>query len=280
MLRITVAWARFLSRLKTDSPQSDMDLVYLVKQNDDNEELRYSLRSIEKNLPHRKVIVAGYKPSWVKGVTYIPTTQVNLQKDATSFKQAAINNRVKHSNASARFTAALNSNKVSDNFVLMNDDFFVMKRTRKVPPTRRLNNIDYYIGLYEARSTFGAKGYYVKTMRQTKKVLQSIGIKDIDSYELHVPMVINKHRYAVMKEYMRKVSGLERVHHGRTLYGNFYNIGGTRMADTKIRNTVDPVDIKYSRSWRFLSTDDDNFRNGKVGEYIRSSFPNKSKYEK
>jgi hypothetical protein len=280
MLKISVIWARLMSRPRDDSFQANMDLVYLVRPGDDNEELRYSLRSVAKNLPHRKIILVGYKPQWVRGVISIPVQQDPLEKNVTSYRNATLNNRVKHSNASAGFAAALVSKKVSDNFVLMNDDFFIMKRVHSIPSMRRLNNIDYYIGLYEARSTFGAKGYYVKTMRQAKKSLRQMGVREIDSYELHVPMIINKHRYIIMRDHIKKMTGAERLHHGRTLYGNFYNIGGIRMRDTKIRNTVDPVDVKYSRNWRFLSTDDDNFSKGEVGEYIRSSFPGKSEYEK
>ncbi len=41
------------------------DVVYVVRPGDKNEELRYSIRSVIANLPHRKVWIAGYKPTWL-----------------------------------------------------------------------------------------------------------------------------------------------------------------------------------------------------------------------
>ena len=42
----------------------DFDVVYCVKDDPDNEELRYSLRSL-KNLPHQKVWIYGGGPKWL-----------------------------------------------------------------------------------------------------------------------------------------------------------------------------------------------------------------------
>ena len=49
----------------------NLDVVIPLKESEDNEELRYVLRSIAANLPHRKVFLAGFKPSWVKNVELI-----------------------------------------------------------------------------------------------------------------------------------------------------------------------------------------------------------------
>ena len=45
-----------------------MDFVYIVKEDEKNEDLKYSLRSIAKFYPENKVWIVGYKPSWVKNV--------------------------------------------------------------------------------------------------------------------------------------------------------------------------------------------------------------------
>ena len=44
------------------------DLVYIVCPGDQNEELRYSLRSVARNLPGRRVWIFGHTPPWVTGV--------------------------------------------------------------------------------------------------------------------------------------------------------------------------------------------------------------------
>lgn len=36
-----------------------MDLVYIVKEDENNEELRYSLRSVAKYLPQNKIWIVG-----------------------------------------------------------------------------------------------------------------------------------------------------------------------------------------------------------------------------
>ena len=54
---------------------SIMDLVYIVKNSEVNEDLRYSLRSVAKFVPHDKIWIVGYKPSWVQNVEYLPVPQ-------------------------------------------------------------------------------------------------------------------------------------------------------------------------------------------------------------
>jgi len=47
----------------------------------DDNELRYSLRSLEKNLIGlNRIFVVGHKPKWLVGVTHIPVT---IQTDTT-----------------------------------------------------------------------------------------------------------------------------------------------------------------------------------------------------
>ena len=43
-----------------------LDVVYVLKSNIDPEELRYSLRSVEKNFPHRYVWFVGSQPEGFK----------------------------------------------------------------------------------------------------------------------------------------------------------------------------------------------------------------------
>ncbi len=57
---------------------SDLDIVYFVKESAQNEELRYSLRSVEKNFPHRNVWFVGGKP---KGLTPDKWHAVNQDRE-------------------------------------------------------------------------------------------------------------------------------------------------------------------------------------------------------
>ena len=67
--------------LKTASKSLEMDIVYVVRPGDENEALRYSLRSLA-NIPHRTVWIAGYRPKWCYGIVYVPRDQAD-QPDPT-----------------------------------------------------------------------------------------------------------------------------------------------------------------------------------------------------
>src|SRR5688572_13246658 len=93
------------------------DIVYVCRPGDDNEELRYSLRSL-RNLPHGRVFVAGYCPVWVSSeVERIPVPRMSD----------------KHTHALASLVAAMNDERVSDPFVMFNDDFYIMRPMDRVP---------------------------------------------------------------------------------------------------------------------------------------------------
>ena len=54
---------------------ADLDIVYFVKEWPTNEELHYSLRSVAKNMPHKRVWIFGGHP---KGV--IPDVYIKVKK--------------------------------------------------------------------------------------------------------------------------------------------------------------------------------------------------------
>lgn len=225
------------------------DVLYLVKPSDDNEELKYSLRSL-KNLRHGRVFIAGYKPSWVdERVEHIPVKQTEDKK---------------YQNTSNNWRAALNDARLGDQFILMNDDFFIMKPTKRVPTLRRLKNIEHYIELF---AKVDPDGYYVKTMKRTRDLLHSWGIKEISSYDLHVPMVFDKQKLIALFD---KLPAHPPIRHTRTVYGNYYNIGGRRVHDVKVLNDNDDQDMLYNG--QFLSTIDESFQGGKVGDFLRKKF--------
>ena len=222
------------------------DVLYIVKPSERNEELKYSLRSL-KNLNHGKVFMAGYKPAWVdKRVIHIP----------------AESKGEKYENIRASWLAALQDDRLSEQFILMNDDFFVMQPTDRVPVLRRLKSIEHYISLFEK---LDAGSYYVATMKDARELLGSFGITDIDSYELHTPMVFEKTK---MIELLDKLPDDYPMAHIRTIYGNYYKIGGEKIKDVKVLHD----DQGISHHQLFLSTIDDSFKDSAVKDYIAKRF--------
>jgi len=221
------------------------DVVYVVRANDRNEELRYSLRSL-RNLPHGKVWIAGYCPTWVKDVGVIP-----------------VKGGHGHRSAKANLKAACQHPDVSESFMYFNDDFFVMQPHDSLPVMHRGPLAD----VIKAKTMVNA---YVRASRTTMEILQAKGIDTPLMYDLHAPMTVTK---------SGMLEALSLSHdpmiQERSLYGNLNAVGGERRRNYKHGRTD-----KGLGKWPFLSSNDNTFRSTPLGEYIRRQFPEPSPYEK
>lgn len=232
------------------------DLVYVLGPGGD-EELRYSLRSVAAHLPHRRVWVAGRRPDWVRGVGHVPVPQA----------------RTKFENSTANLRAAAEHGGVSEGFVYLNDDFFVLAAVERVPvlhagpapvPAPRPARP----GRRPARHASYREG-----MAATVALLAGWGIGPVLSYDLHVPMPMTK---TLLLEALEAAQGSGIVAlHKRTLYGNLHAIGGERAADCKIaaRSGVWPDGAV------FASTTNRSFTHGEAGRRIRGMFAEPCRYE-
>ena len=225
------------------------DVVYVVRRGHTNEELRHSLRSLA-NLPHRRVWIAGFIPRWVRGVGRIPVAQ----------------KRSKYLNSTANLRAALEHPQIADEFLLFNDDFFVMRPLTEMPILHR-GPIQPVIDLYRRIDN----GPYVRGMEQTRDLLVELGHPDPLSYELHVPLPVRREAMLEALDLGRRIQVL----HKRTLYGNLARLGGTRSPDVKVASAGA---VGY-QDWPFISTLDWVFDQEPVGSFIRDRFPEPSPYE-
>jgi hypothetical protein len=218
-----------------------MDVVYLVRPGEENEELRYSLRSL-KNMPHDKVFISGYKPSWAA------TRHIRSNSTYSPFRTTTNN-----------LIAACESRAGSDDFILMNDDFFIMNEVDSIKPYNR----GPYKNIIEKYQNKGTRNRYVVTMKRTERYLETLGLPTI-CYELHMPMIINKRK---MLELIREI-GRNQLYilNKRSMYGNYVSIGGRKVDDVKVI-TTDKISNKT-----FVSTTDHTFRVGKIGAKIRRKF--------
>ena len=218
------------------------DVVYLVRPGDLNDELRWSLRSLA-NLPHRRVWIAGFQPSWTCNVGRIKVPQTLGKWD----------------NQQRTIRAVCDVAEVSERFVLFNDDFFVVEPLARLPVLHRGT-----LGAFSDRSA--ARGdEYGRRIRATLKYLGP----DALSYDgLHVPMTFNRRRLAPIID--KSPPGVL----FRSVYGNKAAVGGREHSDVKVsRNTS-----RYPSP--FVSTSDGAFKRRPVGEWIRGMFPEPSPYER
>ena len=228
------------------------DVVYILKNEYQDEELLYSVRSVCKNFPFRKIWFFGGQP---EGLT---------PDGSEAFVQTGANKWERVSNSLRR---VCKNDEITKDFWLFNDDFFIMKKVTKLEPMvggslwARAQKIEKLYGGHETP--------YSRQLRGTARALRDHGFDRLD-YALHVPMLVNKEKG------LKTLETFPGQPMFRSLYGNQHRIGGVIAEDVKIRE-LDRLPVGDEI---LLSTDDDSFREGAVGEYIRKAFPDKCRYEK
>ena len=222
-----------------------MDIVYFVKDTKENEELRYSLRSL-KNLDHDKVWFFGGSPRGLKPDQVVIVMQ---------------NQGTKYDNVHNMYSYVLNSD-VSEDFIMFNDDFFVMQKVESVLPVHRGSLYEYIV---KVEDNNGGMTAYTRRLRKTTKALEEAGLPT-RCYEMHLPMVYNKDK---LRAALKKFPGLNGV---RSIYGNMY-YEGDKIPDCKVFKYNQPLP-----EGPFLSTSDATWRYY-LGDTIREKFDTPSEYE-
>lgn len=215
------------------------------------------MRSIEKNFPGHKIWFSGYRPKFFSG-------NLNVVENATlgdNKYQRSHNNQY----------AAVMDDRISDPFLLFNDDFFVMKPLGEFEDRHR-GPLAESIRRLEAK--VGASGY-LNGMKLTLRILQEMGFEEPVDYGLHIPLTIHKQKWLEAWKIKQGYDHEKYPVHMRTLYGNMAGLAVEAMEDVKISDeTTAPKGDEP-----FLSTMNDSFTNGIVGQYIRKHFPDPSEYE-
>lgn len=225
------------------------DVVYILKNDYDSEELRYSLRSVVQNFPYRKIVFVGGCPKGITPDIYIPDKQEGSTKWA----------RTMHS-----LQLALDNDELTEEIYLFNDDFFIMDKVTE--------DINWFNGTLEKRILDLKKNNpnssaYIRNLEIMKDKLFLKG-KDTLSFAIHVPFLINR---AKALDLFRNTSRLVMF---RSYYGNFYEIDCRYMKDVKVYDLETIPDTPY------ISTTDVSFQKGKVGIFLRKYFNQPCDYEK
>lgn len=227
------------------------DIVVPVREVHANAQLRYALRSWAAHLPHSRVWVVGYRHPWLADdVEHIPTTQ-----DGAGYV-----------NTTTAMRAACEHPDVSDPFTWCNDDTFTMGPLPDGMPVLHRGPM---LDLVVARGA--GSGPYVEQLRGTYSWLTGLGYEPL-SYDLHVPLPVGK---AAMVAALDAAPGHDA--HKRTVYGVLAGIGGEQVHDVKISYRAPRG---FGPESRFLSTMPDSFNNGRVGEFIRTAFPEPCRHER
>lgn len=208
-----------------------MDVVYVHKQKNSGE-IEASLKSL-KNVEHGKVYIIGDDPK-LDDIEYIHVPHKQHRWVGTS----------KYADQISKYLQACEMPEVSESFIAMNDDFFIMKQWCPV---------NYNQGLLENHIKRRRHDAYGRSLRETEKYLKLRGLSTLD-FELHTPFVFEKTK---LKELVNSLT--KYTLQIRSLYGNTYTVDTVFMRDVK-----NPSD--YSKV--LISTSANTFKS-RLGNYIR-----------
>lgn len=245
-----------------------MDLVYLVRNGDKNEDLRVSLRSIAKYKPDfDNIWIVGYKPSWVN--------------DNVGYVETGNPNRLAWKNARDNLVIACQTDEISEDFILMNDDFVLTKPIKSWTKSinKVMNTFEDQIKYY---NDIKLTSNYTKAFSNCVDLIKKLsGKRKIYNYERHAPMIINKKKFLdlynnkLVQEYINNSI----VWLYRSFYGNIYDIKFETIADDV---KLDNKDYQETND-EWLSFFDNyvgNVKYPRLNKYLSSNFSNRCIYEK
>ena len=225
------------------------DVVYILKKELDTEELKYSLRSVDKNFAINRVWFIGGQPKGFRNVVRLQHEQIG---------------NCKWELIRSSMWKVVNAEDLTEEFFLFNDDFFVMK---PVDTDSFINFVDGTLSrrIDELHTEHGMNPY-CRTLFKLEQELRTMHEPTMN-FDVHLPMLMNKEQ---VKATLYKCSSPQM----RSAIGNLNRLPFVVHNDVKVYDLESvPVDETY------LSTNDDTFNKGKVGKYIRETFATKSRFE-
>ena len=229
-----------------------MDIVYVYKKWPSNGfELRYSLRSL-KNIQHKKVYIVGDKPNRIKNVKHIPVKDDQWNK---------------YKNVLNKMYQICNNKEISDDFIYMHDDNFIIKPIKELKYYKRSTLENH---CEKIKKTFWENHYY-RAMKYVRDIFP-----DGYSYDVHTPIVFNKEKLRLILDlYWHEPSSK------RSLYCNTYQVGWRFMESGKEDIKVHQRNKNYyiRKNQQFLSSDNILVFDKDFNKLLHKLFPNKCQYE-
>lgn len=228
-----------------------MILVCPVRPGDDNEELRYALRSWETNLLYPdglSLVTVGYKPSWL-------TPDVHIAGNRYPSPRHAVWDNVLLASHSLRQEARV---------VFMNDDFFCLDPMASILPVKRNQT------LAEHCTQAKGSGWWGDSLDLTASWLSDQGYPSPDSYEVHRPLLAAP---SAMLWALRAWDGglAATIPQWRTVYGVLNQIEAHPVPDVKLSRATPG----FGSPW--VSTSDSSWRLHR--QFITQRFQKRSRWE-
>jgi len=154
------------------SSSSEPDVVFALGPRVGRVELQYALRSLS-NLAHGRVWLIGGNPGWV-----VNTTHVRFHDGSDKWK-----------NIANKWRMLPSLEALSERFVYTEDDYFILEPVEELSAFVHPMGLDARVKHYR-RSRSGVGGWLL----EARNALAAGGYHDCPSFEVHVPMLVEKSR--------------------------------------------------------------------------------------
>jgi hypothetical protein len=219
-----------------------------------NTELRYCLRSIEKHITgYGDIFIIGEYPSWLQNCVHIPATDIEQSW-------------AKERNIYAKIMLACNDDRVTEDFLFMNDDHFLLK--------------DYVAGEFPYYWDSVLNEYMTITQYKytVNNTLHYVHGALIGNFDVHAPIVYNKNRF---KEAMAPLDwSIKFGYCIKSMYCDINGIIGTKYPDLKLKESLPYEKIIHQIAGRPWFSIGDAARQGDLLQVLNDLYSIPSKYEK
>lgn len=241
-----------------------IDVVYVLGKGSNwrNNELRFSLRALERNLKGiRKIWIVGEKPEFIKNITHIPYPD-------------ELGNNNADGNIIRKVLRVCQESALTENFLFINDDHLIIKQiiASEIPPYHKENLALLPDEYFHDNSWRGR-------LWRTKNILLKKGYPAFH-FDCHVPIVFNKKIFpeVISKFDYEKDTGFTI----KSLYGNVIYPDGPMLKGEKVVIFKPYVfsDIKERvKNRTFIAFNDDGLKIA-LKQWLYTQFTKPSKYEK
>lgn len=236
------------------------DIVYRTNadgSDHDSLELRYSLRSICKNVPHRNVYLIGYKPDWVTNVVHVPFP--NSPKG-------------KWWNLMEKWAHIPLLEDVSEVVYVFDDDMFITEPFDDIP--------NYYTNTLEERANQlleqrGGASVYMALHKATDMLLKDLGCERRNNHELHIPQP------AIVEEIPVDLLNRSPVMlTAPSLAANLQSLESIQIPKDYKPATVEQLQEWQDENYGFLSSSEATFKLTGMDMLLEAIFPDSCRYER
>lgn len=234
----------------------EISVVYIVGTGSawKNNELKYSIRSVEKHLKGvGNIWIVGYKPK------NIETNWINLRDSGRTATESVY----------VKLKKACQHPEISEDFLFFNDDYYLNKtyQADKFP--------FFYKELLSDTLARRKPDSYFRAVENAFNALTQKGLP-VKNFELHAPMLINKVKFLEIGS-----SFDWKNHFGyvlKSIYANSLNIKGTLEPDLKI-NYPHPIETLKAMVKERKVFSSDKLVPTTLRNLLEELYPNPSKFE-